>query len=145
MVHEAVVVDDARLLQLGNQFSTRRPRRRCIAFRLRAAEFRQDFDRAIQNPLLLRRRQLRDVLVRVAMQSDFVPGVSNLAELLGEGFDAVGRGEPCRFDVVSVVEFQEAVDTDRSAVYPSRNVRWVLRAAVAGVDPVCYCVDVDLL
>jgi hypothetical protein len=49
--------------------------------------------------------------VRIAMESDFVARVHDLADLLGERFGGVRWCEPGCFDVVLVPELEEAVNT----------------------------------
>lgn len=69
------------------------PARSRIPQRLFACELGQSINRTYKHVSLLICGQLRDVLVRVAMQSDFVPCVSDLGQLLWERFDAVRRCE----------------------------------------------------
>lgn len=144
MVHKAMVVQNPCLLQLWDQLSRRRPRRRCVAQRLLAvAEFGQDVDAPVEHGLLLFRAQLRDVLVRVAVETDLMACIADFGQLFGERLDAVGGREEGGFDVVLGVQLEEAVDADCCAIYASRDVRWVLWRSVTGVDPVRYCVYVD--
>lgn len=83
------------------------------------------------------------MFVRVAVQPDLVACVPDFGELLWERFDAVGRGEESGFDVVFAVQFEEAINPDVGAEYPTRHVGWVLRRAVGRVDPIRYRVDID--
>ena len=105
MMHKGMVIHYPRLLQLRNEFSTRRPSRRRVTKRLFATELRQRLDRTIQNALLLGRGQLAHVFVRVAMESDFVACIPDFGQLFGEGLDAVGWREESGFDVVFAIEF----------------------------------------
>jgi len=93
---------------------------------------------------LLLRGELGNVLVRVAVQADFVAGVADFGDLGREGLEAVGRGEEGGFDVVGAgEEGEEAVDTYCRAVDAAADVCGVLGRAGCGVDPVCYGVYVD--
>jgi len=144
MMHETVIVHHPRSLQLRNQLLGRRPRRRRIPPRSPAsAEFRQDINGAAQNVLLLLRRELGDILVRVAVQADFVAGVADFGDLRREGLEAVGGGKEGGFDVGFGEEDKEAVDAYCRAVDAAADICGVLGRAGCGVDPVCDGVYVD--
>ena len=81
--------------------------------------------------------------MRVTVQTYLVSGVPHFGQLFRKRLDAVGGREEGRADVVFGVQFKQAVDSYCGAVDAARDVCWVLRRAVAGVYPVCYCVDVD--
>ena len=72
-----------------------------------------------------------------------MPGVSDFCELFWERFNTVRWSEEGGLDVVLFVEFQEAVDTNSRAIDATRDVGWVLRRPITGVDPVCHSVDID--
>lgn len=72
-----------------------------------------------------------------------MPPVPDFGNLFREAFDAVRWREPGGSDAVGVEEFQQAIDTDCSAVDASRDVRWVLRGTIDSVDPIGHGVDVD--
>ena len=94
---------------------------------------------------MLLRGELGDVLVRVAVQADFVAGVADFGDLGREGLEAVGRGEEGGFDAGVGEKGKEAVDAYCRAVDAAADVCGVLGRAGCGVDPVCYGVYVDLV
>jgi len=138
-----MIVKDTLLLQLRNQLLGRRPRRRRVTQRLLATEPRQDIDRPREYGKLLLGRELRDKLMGVPMKSNLVSGISDFRQLLRKRLDAVSRCEESRLDAVLVVELQQAIDAYSRSVDAPRDVGWVLRRAVGGVDPVRNRVDVD--
>ena len=92
---------------------------------------------------MLLRGELGNVLVRVAVQADFVAGVADFGDLGGERLEAVGRGEEGGFDAGFGEKGKEAVDAYGCAVDAAADVCGVLGRAGCGVDPVCYGVYVD--
>jgi hypothetical protein len=73
--------------------------------------------------------------VGVAVQSDFMAGSDDLADLFGERLGGVGGGEPRCFDVVFVPELEEAIDADCCAEDTARNVGGISWCAGFGVQP----------
>jgi hypothetical protein len=68
----------------------------------------------IHNRSLLLQRHGNRVLVAVAVQTDFVPGVGDHATFFGEGFERVAGDEPSCFDVVAFEHCEQAADADRA-------------------------------
>ena len=79
--------------------------------------------------LLLQRHFLR-ILVRVAVQADFVPGVDNHAAFFGEGFEAVAWDEPGGRYGVLFEHLQEAADSYGAGEEATRDVGGGVFAAV---------------
>lgn len=126
---------DPKLLQQRNRLITRTPSRRRPSPRLLPRDPRQYLNALSQHVALLLFAERRHELVRVAMESDFVAGVHDLADLLGEGLGGVRGREPRGFNVVFVPESEQAVDADCRAEDAARDVGGVRWGAGFGVEP----------
>ncbi len=135
MVHETVIIQNPSRFELGNELSTRTPRRRRVAKGFTSSEFGQDFDAFVQDILLLFGGELRDVFVGVTMQTQFVLRIPDFGELGGERFEGVGWAEPGGTNIVLFVQGEQAVDADGCAVDATGHIGGVLRSAVGCVDP----------
>jgi hypothetical protein len=69
----------------------------------------------------------------VAMESDLMASINDLADLLGERLCGMCWCEPSCFDVVFVPELEEAVDADCCAENTTGNVGGISRCAGFGV------------
>lgn len=72
-----------------------------------AREFGQHAVGLVEHVPLLLDSHIGRVLVRVAVQTNFMARVSDSSHVLGEGLQRVARNEPGGFDFVLVEQFQQ--------------------------------------
>lgn len=83
------------------------------------------------------------MFVRVAVETYLVAGISDFGELVWKRFDAVSWCEEGSLDVVFVVQLEQAINTDGSAIDASGDVGRVLRGSIGCVDPVRYGININ--
>ena len=101
---------------------------------LASTKLGQDVDGAAENELLLLSRELGYVLVSVAVEGEFMAGVTDFRELTRETLDAVGWSEEGGFDGVLGVKSEQTIDAYCCPINAARNVRGILGRAITSVD-----------
>jgi hypothetical protein len=111
MAHRVVVLNAVRKQQLCS-FTTSLPPWSNTSLGRFAAELGQHLVCLVQHIALLIDCHVVWVLMTVSVQSNLMPFIPDCGTILWERLESVSRNEPCGFDVVFVVQFQQSLDTD---------------------------------
>jgi hypothetical protein len=111
VAHRVIILDTVRKQQLCS-FTARLPPRSNTSLGRLAAEFCQHLVCLVQHIALLVDCHVVWVLMAVSMQSDLMALVPDCSAILWERLEGVAGDEPCRLDVVFVVQFEQSLDTD---------------------------------
>jgi hypothetical protein len=122
VVHQAVVVLDAFLVQQLVGDRAEFPPRSDVARGRAAGQPRDDFDAAVQHGLFLLGRHGNRVLMAVAVDADFVARVHHGLHLLGKGLGRVARNEPGGLQAVFVEQLEQPQRADLAREHAARDV-----------------------
>src|SRR5687768_5550367 len=106
VIHAAVVVDDAILEEECYRGRAQLPPGGNVPGRTPPGEALDEIDALVEDGLFLLRCHGNRVLMRVAVKTDLMPGISHHLHLPGKGLDRVAGDEPGGADAVFVEQLE---------------------------------------